>query len=372
MTDGMIAKREWSPNWAIHPGVLLQEHLESRDLSQAEFARVAGLTPKLVSTIIKGSNPVTAETAIRLERVLGLKAYIWTGIQSRWDLFQARKVDGTPDTRKWLSLFPIAELKQRNWLTQTNNEKELVDSLLHLFQIGTPEAYSAKVRAFAAHHRRSKRHATSEHNVFTWLMLGGCTARQSNMSTFDSRKFNDALQKIRNFTTGNPNAFIAEMKILCCDAGVALVLERPMSKTFLCGSALWIDPYRALIQISPAIKSNDQFWWTFFHEAAHIVLHRGRNFIDDQNGVGDEVEEEADSWAEDILVGRDRFAQFKATQPRSGREIIAFADRVGVHAGIIVGMLQHSHVLPPRHLNHLKLKFEISSETLRQPHAPNP
>src|SRR5438552_4102841 len=106
------------------------------------------------------------------------------------------------------------------------------------------------------------------------------------------------------------------------------------------------------------MKTNDLFWWIFFHEAAHIILHRGRNFIDDENGVGDAVEEEADNWAEDILVGRDRFAQFKATQPRSRREVINFAHLIGVHSGIIVGMLQRSHVLPCSHLNTLKVKFE--------------
>jgi len=84
-------KQEWAPNWATHPGEHLLEHIEARGWSQAEFARLAGLTPKLVSAIIKGSTPVTAETAIRLERVLGLKAYIWTRIQANWDLFQARK-----------------------------------------------------------------------------------------------------------------------------------------------------------------------------------------------------------------------------------------------------------------------------------------
>jgi HTH-type transcriptional regulator/antitoxin HigA len=84
-------KQEWAPNWATHPGEHLLEPIEARGWSQEEFARLAGLTQKLVSTIIKGSNPVTAKTAIRLERVLGLKAYIWTRIQANWDLFQARK-----------------------------------------------------------------------------------------------------------------------------------------------------------------------------------------------------------------------------------------------------------------------------------------
>jgi HTH-type transcriptional regulator/antitoxin HigA len=83
-------KQEWAPNWATHPGEHLLEHIEARGWSQAEFAQQAGLPPKLVSGIIGGINPLTAETAIKLERVLGVKACRWTGLQANWDLFQAR------------------------------------------------------------------------------------------------------------------------------------------------------------------------------------------------------------------------------------------------------------------------------------------
>ena len=81
----MVENIAWSPDSATHPGEHLAEYLDVRGLSQAEFARLAGLTPKLVSTIIKGTNPVTPDTAIKLERVLGLKAKIWLGIQNDWD-----------------------------------------------------------------------------------------------------------------------------------------------------------------------------------------------------------------------------------------------------------------------------------------------
>jgi HTH-type transcriptional regulator / antitoxin HigA len=99
MTDAAIDRTEWAPDGPVHPGAILEEHLETRGLSRADYARLAGLTPKLVSTIIKGTNPISAETAIRLERILGLKAHIWTGIQAKWDLFQARAAaKPAPDT----------------------------------------------------------------------------------------------------------------------------------------------------------------------------------------------------------------------------------------------------------------------------------
>jgi HTH-type transcriptional regulator/antitoxin HigA len=84
------------------------------------------------------------------------------------------------------------------------------------------------------------------------------------------------------------------------------VFEKQISKTALFGSARWLDADHAIIQMSLRMKSNDHFWWTFFHEAAHILLHRGRNFADDQNGVGDGLEDEADRWAEEMLVGSQR------------------------------------------------------------------
>lgn len=92
--SGVEVTREemtWNPDWATHPGQHLKEYLEVRGLKQAEFARLAGLTPKLVSEIINQKNPVTPETAIVLERVLGLTAEIWMSIQTDWDLFQLRK-----------------------------------------------------------------------------------------------------------------------------------------------------------------------------------------------------------------------------------------------------------------------------------------
>ena len=80
-----------APNWATHPGDHVQEYLGVRGWSQAQLARQAGLTTKLVSDIVNHKNPVTPDTALKLEAVLGLKAEIWLGIQTRWDLLKARE-----------------------------------------------------------------------------------------------------------------------------------------------------------------------------------------------------------------------------------------------------------------------------------------
>ena len=87
----MVEKKTFSPDWAVHPGEILAEHMEARGLSQAELARQAGLSRKLVCDIVHGRNPITARTAIRLERVFDIKAEMWLHMQNLWDLHQARK-----------------------------------------------------------------------------------------------------------------------------------------------------------------------------------------------------------------------------------------------------------------------------------------
>jgi HTH-type transcriptional regulator/antitoxin HigA len=77
--------------------------------------------------------------------------------------------------------------------------------------------------------------------------------------------------------------------------------------------------------------------------------------MDDETGEGDDAEKEADEWAEDNLVGKTQFSEFKQAMPRFSESIVrGFAREVSIHPGIVVGMLQHAKVLPYGHLNKLK------------------
>jgi HTH-type transcriptional regulator/antitoxin HigA len=81
---------EWLPGRNVHPGAVIQEHLEARSLSQAEFARLAGMSPKLLSALISGNHSISAKTAKQLERVLGVESCVWHLLQARWDAAQGR------------------------------------------------------------------------------------------------------------------------------------------------------------------------------------------------------------------------------------------------------------------------------------------
>ena len=125
--------------------------------------------------------------------------------------------------------------------------------------------------------------------------------------------------------------------------------------------ARWLSPTRPLIQRSLYGKTNDKFWFTFFHEAAHILLHADSKdgkksiLLDDPNASHstDPREQEANQWAGNVLIHQDYTAQLGVLRTKDA--VRAFAQQIGIHPGIVVGRLQHDHLIDPSWMNDLKL-----------------
>jgi addiction module HigA family antidote len=76
----------------IHPGeILLEEFLEPMEISQNALARGIAVPPRRINEIVLGKRAVTADTALRLARYFGTSEQFWMGLQSDYDLEEARK-----------------------------------------------------------------------------------------------------------------------------------------------------------------------------------------------------------------------------------------------------------------------------------------
>jgi addiction module HigA family antidote len=76
----------------IHPGeILLEEFLTPMDISQNALARGIAVPPRRINEIVLGKRAITADTALRLARYFGTSEQFWMGIQSDFDLEEARK-----------------------------------------------------------------------------------------------------------------------------------------------------------------------------------------------------------------------------------------------------------------------------------------
>jgi HTH-type transcriptional regulator/antitoxin HigA len=355
----------FKPDYAVHPGMLLEQELEHGGLSQAEFARRIARSAKLVSEIISGKNPIEPETALQFERVLGIGADVWLGLEARYRLAQARAAEhkSLQSAAVWLSKFPLRELTAWGIVRKAGDTSEKARDLLAFFGVASPDAFESRYAQITVHYRRSKTMRASTEALLTWLRCGEVKASLEKVPAFDKAKFNSALYRIRSLTTEKIETFRPKMTAICKEAGVVFVLIPPLPRTCLSGAAYWAKGVTPVIQQSLRHKTNDHFWFTFFHEAGHIILHNSKDvYADDERGQGNDVETEANAFATDKLVGTQRLEDFIASGRRGAQDVVAFAKSAGVHPGIVVGMLQHHGVLHWSHLNRLKSTFEWKSD----------
>jgi HTH-type transcriptional regulator / antitoxin HigA len=353
----------YEPDHAIPPGETLRSTLAELGMKQSELAARANLSAKHVNQIIQGIAPITHETALAFEKVTGVPARVWAqleaGYRERLARFEDRRVlaaDGA-----WLKQLPIKELVRAGHLIATGDRGALVAEVCRFFGVANRESWERVWRKPLAAFRRSPAFESEVGAVAAWLRIGELKAAQIECAPFDAKRFRAALSSIRALTNEEPDVFVPEMIRLCAAAGVGVVFVPEIKGTRASGAARWLSPTKALIQLSLRHKSDDHVWFSFFHEAAHVLLHSKKaTFISDGTDIDNDTEHEANRFAATVLVPADSEAELM--QLRTLPEVEQFARELGVAPGIIVGRLQKEGIFEWRQGNHLKRRFEFSRD----------
>lgn len=356
----------FEPNYTVPPGSILKDWLEDIELSQAEFARRCGRSAKLISEIISGDAPIEPETAIQFGRTLDCNPKIWIDLESmyRIRLAELAELEKNQRANRSLQKVPWSELVQRGLISKPKSKEQQVDVLLKFFGLGSLDAWSMRIATSSAAFRRPDGVDLTHEIVETWLRIGELEANSQNCPQFAKPRFREALGSIRNLA-GNPIVEGYEsIRDLCNQAGVAFVVVKPLKGTKLFGAARWLSPKKAMIQLSFRRMVDDSAWFSFFHEAAHLLLHSKKLIHLDYSKESSEViEREADAFAQDILIPGKSWKEFVASSDFRASAIEDFALREGISPGIVVGRLQHECRVPWHSgLNSLKTKYEWSYE----------
>jgi addiction module HigA family antidote len=360
----MAEHHAYQPDYVPRPGLLIQEQLDTLDISGRELARRCGRSPKLIAEIIAGKAPIEPETALQLERVLETSAAIWLGMEANYRLHLARTKEGPvfAEHIDWAKSFPLKELANRSLLKKHTDAGAQVRELLKFFGCGTVEACNERFDELtAAAARHSPSFDSNRAALLAWLRIGDLRAEAVEAEEFDRAAFLAALKDIRGLTRQPIEHFLPAIRERCAGAGVVFVLERALPGVALSGVSRWLSPRRALIQQTVRHLANDHFWFTFFHECAHILLHSRKTIFLDGKGMSNvaaELEAEADDWASNFLIPSEDLTRFITRFTYKEGEVEEFAAKHDVAPGIVVGQLQHRKVLHFAQMNSLKQRYE--------------
>lgn len=360
----------FAPDWVSPPGDTILDLLEERDWTQNQLSDRLGYSTKHVSQLINGKVPLSEDAAIRLQNVFGAPVGFWLKREAQY-----RERTALMDAAErhagmvsWLEQFPIKELMNAGAISKRRIDAKsrpgLVADLLAFFGVATPDQWQSHYGDMQMQFRRSRSEQANIGAISAWLRMGEQLAEKADGPRYDEAHLRAKLTEIRALTQLPQQEFEPQLKRMLQEAGVILVLVPAIPGAHVSGVARWLNPHRPLIQLSLYGRSNDRFWFTLFHELAHILLHSKEKksvFLDDPSkaDTSSKEEQQANAWARDFLIPTEQ-AQQLAALGKNKTEIRHFAKKSGIHPGIVVGRLQHEKLIAITWMNDLKDGFQFS------------
>lgn len=330
---------------ALAPGEFLKKEIEARGWTQIELAEIMGRPTRLVNEIIAGKRTITPETAIQLGEALGTGPELWMNLESRYRLSKVISSDDLVARRARLySLFPVREMIRRGWIVTSGNIDVLEQQFLKFFAIDSLDA----APSFAHSARKSRACEKVTMTQLAWLFRARKIAAEQVMNRYRKDSLARAIPKLHALLTAPEEARHAARILAGC--GVRFVLIEALPGSRIDGACFWLDDEKPVIALSLRLDRIDNFWFVLRHEIEHVLQEHGRDGgflldrdIEAQSAERIEQEEQiANQAAAEFCVPQAELDGFIArVKPYfSEKRICLFAQRLGIHPGLVVGQLQ--------------------------------
>ncbi|MBI4645157.1 MAG: HigA family addiction module antidote protein [Bacteroidia bacterium] len=344
----MVKQNQYFPQVVFHPGETLHEKLEEMGMGPKEFAFRTAKPEKTITAILKGDSSITADMAVQFENVTKIPAHFWLNSQRGYDEYLARvkRQEVIEKAVIWANNFPLLQMIKFGWLEKLPTKQEMAAQLLTFFGVATPQAwedyyYNQQLKvAF----RISLKHTKEPYAISAWLRKSEISAQQIQSPAYSEKTFKDTLPKIKSLMAEHPSDFFQKLQVLCHAAGVKLVYTPCLQKAPINGATRWLGD-SPLIQLTGRHKRNDIFWFSFFHEVGHIILHGKKEiFLENIEYKEKDLakESEADEFAVKWTFSEEEEEELKNNLPASIDEILKYAKKINTHPALIIGRLQHN------------------------------
>ncbi len=351
--------KNFQPDWASPPGDTIADILRERDLSIRQLAVELRQPEDEVNGLLTGETAITLEVARRLEVTLGGSFQFWLSrdFDYRQDLARHSRMGF-----RWLSDLPFQEMISLGWIP--SNERPTLSSCLKFFDVSSLSEWNDRYSELqhVISFRTSAAFESKPAAVAAWLRQGEIEADRMKCAEWNASGFERCLLKVRKLTREKDRSrFLPVLKELCAQFGVAVVDLRAPKGCKASGATRFLSSEKAILMLSFRHLSDDQVWFTFFHEAGHLLLHGKKRFFLEADEVKSTTEEkEADVFAASVLVPQEYRAEL-LTLPATHKAVIRFAMRIGISPGLVVGQLQHLRHIRYNQLNRLKRYYKWES-----------
>jgi HTH-type transcriptional regulator/antitoxin HigA len=348
------------------PGEYLGEVIEELGMNQVDLAQRMGRPIQAINEIIKGHKAITPDTALQLEQVTGVPAHIWTSLEEEYRLTLARQQEQEQLKQEAEMVDPelYRVMARLGWVGKTRDRCEKVRELWRFFGVASLNNLK-DVRVYSPAFRLSTVAPAASYALAAWLRKGELEAAEVEVKPFDAKRLRAALPKIRLLTKEPPETSVPRLTEALAACGVALVLVPHLPKTYAHGATYWVAPSKVVVQLSIRGAWADIFWFSLFHELAHVLLHGKRHiFIEggrtnsNPDPAWQKQEDEANALASSSLIPPSAYLRFTDFGIYTADTVRAFAQQIDIDACVVVGRLQHDGYVGRNELNTLRCRYQ--------------
>jgi len=290
----------------IHPWITLNEILNSILMTQKELALRVWVTTKHINWIVKWKDSITADIALKLEKVLKVSAWFWNNLQKSYDedFVRLQEKELLKNEESEVSKYTCyKELVNFGLVENTRKKSDKLLSLLKFFSVSSlSRLWNLEEMAFRKYENKS----FSEENFISWLRVWDIIWNDIDVEVFTKQKLKYIIPELKQLTK-QEKIDIKYLQNLFAKVWIRFVFVKWFEKNPVVGLTKKYK-WRPFIQISDRHKKADIFWFTLFHEIGHILLHLSSEesiFIDYWEKSSNKIEQEADYFAQKNLINLD-------------------------------------------------------------------
>ncbi len=334
-----------------HPGEILQEKLNNSRMSRKELALRTDVTEKHIGTIVNGDKGISTAFARKLGYVFN-DAKFWMSLQAEYDADQARIQEEHDISPEEISLLkPLHDIITyfigKGYMHNNCGEVSKVVQLREFLQISDltliPKiTYNAAYRA-----QLSTNVKVDPYVLFAWQRL--CEKETENIMVrrpIDRDRLCASVLQIKQQMFGGINNGIQKLQELFSECGIAFQVVKNFRGAPVQGFIKETANGRLILCLTIRGKRADRFWFTLFHEIAHILNGDYKTRFVDFDSVQGKAEQMADQYAGDMLIPSEKYREYiRSRDCTSWNSITAFAEAVGVQPFVVLGRLQNDGYL---------------------------
>lgn len=338
------------PFMATHPTEIIKDEIKARGMSQKELAERLGMKASNVSRMFREKESITSALAVKLEKALGIKTSFWLNAQAGYDkdvaaIEQRNEKERASVQLEYMlsSLLNMKELYSRLKIRNSLFVQEKLDVLSQIFGMEPSKIPSFQL-AYNGNFKKSSKVETDEKNLRTWQVLAYVSAMR-NKPTHGYESGNARKAAIEIASAAHKGKISeASIKEILDNHGISYSVVGKLERTPVDAYSSWVGDHPAIVTTH---RHNDlcKLIFSIIHELGHIELHIKPNtniaYISDGAYSTDQREEEANGFAEDIIISPEVWKDIMKTSPKGigASNIVAILKEQSKAKGLDFGLV---------------------------------